>query len=87
VPYKVEQCVKYLGCHRHQRAITSQQALPGINAERAEFIDLGGWMVHGVSYLLRNFQETPKTSVTASGDSIGALVRAALLKEIRKCAI
>jgi len=75
--HQVKQSVKYLGRQRHGHAVACQKALARVNTEIAELIELDWWSGHGVSYLLRNFQETPKTSITASGESVRALVSTA----------
>src|SRR5258708_578377 len=65
VLHQVEQGVKHLGRQWHWRAVACQRALTGVNVERAELVDLVRRMGHGVSYVLRNIQETPKTSLVA----------------------
>src|SRR6266852_5603102 len=65
VLHQVEQGVKHLGRQWHWRAVACQRALTGVNVERAELVDLVRGMGHGVSYVLRNIQETPKTSLVA----------------------
>src|SRR5258708_17090275 len=85
VLHQVKQSVKHLWRQRYGRSVARQKALARVNAESAEFIELGRWMGHGFSYLLRNFQETPKTSVTDLDESVWAWFAPLIPEEALTC--